>query len=420
MAIPIDMIGMRLADIWSRYLSAGAEYNTEISGIALKQAPLIWLLGRVQSGKTSVVHAITGCSTAEIGSGFRPCTRDANIFDFPPEAPLVSFLDTRGFGEVGYKPDDDIAAAMQRAHLLLAVVRVLDQQLDELCEVIGAVRKNHPGWPIVIAQTCLHEAYAPGEGHIQPYPFGGEDGSLSASGIPIALQRSLSFQRDAIRRAAGKGAEPLFFVPIDFTQPGDGFEPTHYGLEALLAAIGVAAPLGVLDILNQLREGGEGRLSQIAHPRIMGHASAAAVADALPLAGAVAVPGIQARLLYLLGNIYGVTWDRALLAEFAGCLGGAVVARLAASFGFRQVAKLIPVYGQTVMAATSAATSYATTYAIGKAAEVFLSRRNRGMHEDADAVVAEAYREALKTALGLARAHDAQGASAKDLDDAAH
>ena len=65
--------------------------------------PVIWLLGKAQSGKTSLVHAMTGSSRAEIGGGFRPCTRTAQIYSFPNEEEcFLRFLDTRGLGEAGH------------------------------------------------------------------------------------------------------------------------------------------------------------------------------------------------------------------------------------------------------------------------------------------------------------------------------
>jgi len=38
-------------------------------------APVIWLFGKVQSGKTSIIRALTGAERAQIGGGFKPCTR---------------------------------------------------------------------------------------------------------------------------------------------------------------------------------------------------------------------------------------------------------------------------------------------------------------------------------------------------------
>jgi GTP-binding protein EngB required for normal cell division len=46
-------------------------------------APVVWLLGKVQSGKSSIIRALTGETAAAVGNGFRPCTRSSAIFDFP-------------------------------------------------------------------------------------------------------------------------------------------------------------------------------------------------------------------------------------------------------------------------------------------------------------------------------------------------
>src|SRR3990167_7726302 len=77
-------------------------------------APVFWLLGKAQSGKTSIIRAIPGSSRAEIGGGFRPCTRTAPVYSFPTEDDcLVRFLDTRGLGEVAYDPAEDIGVLEQ-------------------------------------------------------------------------------------------------------------------------------------------------------------------------------------------------------------------------------------------------------------------------------------------------------------------
>jgi 50S ribosomal subunit-associated GTPase HflX len=60
--------------------------------------PVVWLIGKTQSGKTSIIRALTGSPLAEIGNGFRPCTATTRLYDFPADAPLVRFLDTRGLG----------------------------------------------------------------------------------------------------------------------------------------------------------------------------------------------------------------------------------------------------------------------------------------------------------------------------------
>jgi uncharacterized protein (DUF697 family) len=105
-------------------------------------------------------------------------------------------------------------------------------------------------------------------------------------------------------------------------------------------------------------------------------------------------------MLRQLAQIYGMSWDRRAYAEFLAALGTAALVRTASTFGIRQLVKLVPVYGQTVGAATAAAASFAATYAIGKAASYYLARRRRGAEAED---VAAVYRDALRDAFRMAR-----------------
>src|SRR3977135_1263804 len=72
--------------------------------------PVFWLIGKTQTGKTSIIKYLTGAEDAEIGQGFKPCTRYSRQYQFPTaEAPLMTFLDTRGLDEPGYDPREDLA-----------------------------------------------------------------------------------------------------------------------------------------------------------------------------------------------------------------------------------------------------------------------------------------------------------------------
>ena len=56
--------------------------------------PVFWLFGKTQSGKTSLIRYLTGADDAEIGHGFKPCTRFSRQYQFPTaDAPLLTFLD---------------------------------------------------------------------------------------------------------------------------------------------------------------------------------------------------------------------------------------------------------------------------------------------------------------------------------------
>ena len=379
--------------------------SAPVSDRARRLAPVVWLVGKVQSGKTSIVRTLTGASDAEIGAGYRACTRTARIFDFPPEAPIIRFLDTRGLGEVAYDPAADIAYCEDRAHLVLAVVKALDAEQSAVVDAVRAARVRHPEWPVIVAQTSLHEGYPPGHGHVLPYPFDGDD---AVHAVPEPLMRALEHQRTLFASMPGRG--PVRFVPMDLSLPGDGFEPVDYGRQALIAALVAVAPAAVRLAVQEL----PGAAADEAHVRsvnahILGFAAAAGASDALPLVGVVTVPALQATMLRQLARLYDVSWDRRSYAEFLAALGGGVVLRTASTFGIRQLVKLVPVYGQTIGAATAAAASFAATYAIGKAASYYLERQRRG--ESAEGM-AEVYRNALRDAFGMVQQRDADGGPA--------
>ncbi len=387
-------------DLWAAVMdpAAGNREAQAIKTTARDAATVVWLVGKVQSGKTSIVRALTGASDAEIGSGFAPCTRTSRVFDFPAEAPVIRFLDTRGLGETNYDPSEDLAFAEDQAHLMLVVMRALDPQQDAIVSLVRDVRKRRPDWPVVVAQTSLHEAYKTGENHRPSYPF--DDGGLPDTRVvPSELVRSLAYQRGLFENLPGDGA--VLFVPIDFTQPGDGYQPQFFGLDALLKDLKIAAPAGLVAALELVHSADNDARSVQAHPHIVGYATAAAAADVVPLAGLVAVPGVQAKMLHSLAEIYGVEWDRRTVGEFASCFGTAAILRAASQLGIRQLMKLIPVYGQTAGAMAASAASFATTFALGKAACYFLARRRMG--ETDMTGVASTYSAALAEAFKLAR-----------------
>jgi uncharacterized protein (DUF697 family) len=375
------------------------QIDTEIADLAREAAPIVWLVGKVQAGKTSIVRAITGDPEAAVGVGFKPCTRSARVFDFPAEAPVIRFLDTRGLGEVGYDPSDELAALEHKAHVVLAVARAMDPQQEALLGVLRAVRKRNPDWAVVLAQSCLHDGYPDGRDH-PPYARLAEARGLDD------LRRSLASQAERFKALPGSG--PVLVVPIDLTPPEEGYSDPDYGLDALLDAIEEAGSEGMAGILHSLRARDTDPRALRAHPHILGYAGAAGVTDALPLVALVSVPTIQGKMLHSISRIYGIGWDRQTMGEFAASLGVGTVAGIGLSFGARQLAKLVPVYGQTLGAAAAAATGFAVTYALGRAACYYLATRRQGTR-DAEGV-ARTYRQALQEALGLVRARRSSGA----------
>lgn len=340
--------------------------------------PVLWLLGKTQSGKTSIIRALTGSEAAEIGNGFQPCTRNSRFYDFPAEVPVIRFLDTRGLGEVSYDPDDDMHYCESQAHLLVAVMKVADINQNAVFDVLQAIRRRHPEWPLLIVQTGLHELYPDGCEHIQPWPYADD---LLPDTVPLDLRRALQAQRSALKPLPGFA--PVRWVAVDLTLPEDGLEPPDYGLEALWQAIESLTSLGLQHQLSGDKEV-QDLYERTAHQHIVGYALAAAGLGALPVVDLVAVSAVQAKLLHTLALLYGQRWDKNTITEFLGLAGAGIASGYIARLLSRAVVKVIPVWGQTMGALWGASSSGATTYALGKAAIYFFTRRKDGLNVDAD------------------------------------
>ncbi len=338
--------------------------------------PVLWLLGKTQAGKTSIIRALTGSAAAEIGNGFQPCTRNSRFYDFPADIPIVRFLDTRGLGEVAYDPGDDIQYCESQAHLLVAVMKVADINQAAVFEVLHVIRQRHPEWPVLIVQTGLHELYPNGHGHMHPWPY--EDDPLPET-LPLDLRRALQAQRDALKKLPGFA--PMHWVSVDLTLPEDGFEPHDYGLEALWQAIESLTSLGLQHQLSGDKEVHD-LYARTAHQHIVGYSLTAAGLGALPVVDLVAVSAVQAKLLHSLALLYGQYWDRSTITEFLGLVGAGIASGFLTRMLSRAVVKVIPFWGQTIGAVWGASSSGATTYALGKAAIYFFARRKDGLKVD--------------------------------------
>ena len=391
-------------DYWRRLREAllNPRVDDQALEAALREArarqplPVLWLIGKTQAGKTSIIRALTGSETAEIGNGFQPCTRTARFYDFPAEAPVARFLDTRGLGEVAYDPTDDIHYCESQAHLLLGVMKATDIRQDAVFDVLRAVRRRHPEWPILIAQTGLHEAYPSGAEHLLPYPYDHEPWPPQ---IPIDLARALRAQRD--RLGALPGSIPARWVPIDLTLPEDGYEPVNYGLEALWSAVETVSTLGL-----QARLRGDAGVRDVydraVHPHIVGHALAAAGVGALPLVDLVGVLAVQANLLRVLAKLHQQDWSVQTASEFLGLLGAGIGVGYVARTVGRELIKFVPWWGQTVGVVWGATTSGATTYALGKAAGYYFASQR--WHNPVDTeTLRRIYAEALVNGADLLR-----------------
>lgn len=331
--------------------------------------PVFWLFGKTGSGKSSIVRYLTGATQAEIGNGYRPQTRTSAQYDFPTsDAPIVRFLDTRGLGEAGYDPAEDLQEFDERTHVVVVVARLMDHALQEIVEPLRRIRAARPSRPVVLALTCLHEAY-PFEQHPDPDPFesltdlAADAGAGSTDRLgPLArwpiLQRSLAEQEQRFIGLVDR------IVPIDLTLPEDGYHDPEFGgkrLESALIAVLPAACRQALLHLDDLRASLQDLMERKALPMILAHSSLAATAAATPLpwVDIPAVMGVQSRLIYLLADLYDQKMNAELLLKMVGAMAG----QLALRFAVRAPLKFIPFVGHTA----NAAMAFAYTFSLGKA-----------------------------------------------------
>jgi uncharacterized protein (DUF697 family)/predicted GTPase len=350
--------------------------------------PVFWLFGKTQSGKTSLIRFLTGADDAEIGQGFKPCTRFSREYHFPtPEAPLLTFLDTRGLEEPGYDPNVDLARFDVLAHVVIVTVKVLDHALANVVEHLRTIRQSKSGRPIVLALTCLHEAN-PQRQHLLPYPFDKQGRAPESAEVPGNLLLSISEQKKRFQELVD------YVVPLDLTPSTEGFNDPDYGgplfKEVLLEALPAAYRQTLLTLDEATHELSD-LYARRALPHIVGYSSLAASAGAIPIpwVDLLILPGIQTRMIYHLAKLYGQPLTGERFLELAGTLGLGMLVRQAA----REVVKFIPVVGSVAGAALAGA----ATFALGKAFCFYYSAVHKGHAPNPDEL-RRYYKEQLEQA----------------------
>jgi uncharacterized protein (DUF697 family) len=317
--------------------------------------PVFWLFGRTQSGKTSIIKYLTGADDAEVGMGFRPCTRFSREYPFPsPDAPLFTFLDTRGLDEPGYDAAVDLEKFNDQAHVVIVTVKVMDHAQENVEKHLRTIRAAKRDRPVILALTCLHEAY-PQKQHPPGYPF---HGTLYPEGLPEELARSIAAQQERFKGLVDD------IVPIDFTRPEEGFTEPHFGGPELHNSLLFHLPKAYRQTLLALDESThEFRDAAVkrAMPLILSYSTLAAGAGAIPVpfVDLLLIPGIQAKMVHALAEVYGQPMTTERFWEIASALGTGVMARQAV----RETAKFIPGIG----VAAGAALAWGITFALGRA-----------------------------------------------------
>jgi len=346
--------------------------------------PVFWLFGKTQSGKSSIIRYLTGAEKAEIGKGFQPCTRFSSMYQFPTEqAPLMTFLDTRGLDEPGYDAGEDLARFNEQAHVVIVTIKLLDHALDNLITNLRRIRAAQPRRPIVLAVTCLHEAY-PQQQHPEPYPFDAEgrltlDPGASAPATAFAEVRdSLAFHRERFGDLIDR------VVPLDLTPPEEGFSDPNYGghrLREVLLDVLPGAQAQTLRTLDAAQNDLKGLFARKAAPTIVAYSSLAATAGAVPIpvVDMLLISAVQTSMVNELAQLYGQPLTKQRMAELASTLGLGLLTRQAG----RSLIKIIPGLGSILGSVAGGAMAAGSTYALGQAFCYYYSAVLQGHVPDA-------------------------------------
>jgi uncharacterized protein (DUF697 family)/predicted GTPase len=347
------------------------------------------LIGKPQSGKSSIVRALTGVSSEIIGPGFRPHTKHTARYAYPNEdIPLLQFVDTVGLGDGQQETQQvtqelaEILSQAQTARLVIWTVKVTDFATASLKQIAQDLRSRHPQVPCLLAVTCLHELYDSKSPDHPEYPPTGETIDRAVSQI----KQDFSGLYDQV-------------VLLDFTLEEDEFSPLFYGLDALSAAIENLLPEAEARTIAQLVNDRDliapvGDLYREVGRRYIlpfSIAAGACAAVPLPLATMPVLTGIQISMVTALGKLYG----RVLTPAQAGGLVSTIAGGFVAQTIGRELVKLIPGFGSVI--AASWATAY--TWALGEAACVYFGDLMGGKTPDSKRIqdlMRDSFEEAKK------------------------
>jgi uncharacterized protein (DUF697 family) len=307
--------------------------------------PTLWLLGKTGAGKSSLIRALTGLEKIEVGQGFKPCTMTSAQYLYPQETPVLAFMDTRGLAEANYDPTEDLHNLESTSNALILVMRAEDPEQSHILKALKQIKRA---------------------GHIR-------QALLVQTGIELLddedRARCLRHNEEQVEAVWG----PIDSLAVDFY----GRDGQPVGLEALSDKLKAMLPVLAELFDEQVHDNTEELNFQQLKREIMWYAGAAGASDALPAVGLVAVPALQAKMLHSLANQYGQAWSKRVLSEFGTAMGAGFGLQYASRLGLRQLAKLIPVYGQTVGSASAAVASYGFTYALGRVACLYFYKKKR-------------------------------------------
>lgn len=307
----------------------------------LKHLPTLWVLGKTGAGKSSLISGLTGLNSVEIGNGFAPCTKGSLSYNYPEGKPVLQFLDTRGLSEAGYNADEDIALASNASHMLMVVAKLDDPEQSAVIDALRQIRKSAKIKHILVVHTAVLQ-------------------------IPENDRQRMITHNQSLFEAAW--CNEIDFVAVDFLPPDGG---QSFQLDELTKKLSSKLPE-----IHWMLDKEQHSILIAANwdklkTEVLWYSSIASTSDLIPIAGLVSVPAIQAKMLHSIAHRYGVEFTGKIFRDFLAAMGTGFLLQYGSRLGVRQLAKLIPGYGQTVGAISAAVISYAISYSLGRAAAYY-------------------------------------------------
>jgi uncharacterized protein (DUF697 family)/predicted GTPase len=352
------------------------------------------LIGKPQSGKSSIVRGMTGVSAEIVGQGFRPHTQHTQRYSYPSnDLPLLIFTDTVGLGDVSQETEGiiqelsgDLQEESRGARVLILTVKINDFATETLRKIAQELRQKYPDIPCLLVVTCLHEIYPINTETHPVYPPDFQE-----------LNRAFGAIQDGFKGWYDRA------VLIDFTLEKDGYTPVFYGLEGLRDGLADLLPDAEARAIYQLleREVGDeiGTIYRdVARRYILAFSimAAAIAAVPLPLATMPVLTVVQVSLVTILGKLYGQT----LTPSQAGGVVSAIAGGFLAQAIGRELVKFVPGLGSAI--AASWAATY--TFALGETACVYFGDLMGGKKPDPQkiqAVMRESFQGAKERFKGM-------------------
>lgn len=330
------------------------------------------LIGKPQSGKSSIVRGLTGVSEQIVGQGFRPHTQHTQRYAYPShDLPLLIFTDTVGLGDVKQDTEiiiqeliSDLQTETTGARVFIITVKINDFATDTLQKIAQQLHQQYPHIPCLLAVTCLHEIYPRETENHPPYP-------------PDFAEIKRTFA------AVKENFAGLYnsTVLIDFTLEEDGYYPLFYGLETLRDNLAELLPTAESKAIYELLDQQAGdKLGNIyrdtARRYILPFTIMAGTLAAVPLpfTAMPVLTALQISMIGLLGKLYGQILSPSQAGGIVSAIAGGFLAQAVA----RELIKFIPGFGSVIAASWAAA----YTWALGEAACVYFGDLMGGKKPD--------------------------------------